>query len=96
MGDFYIQDSAQGVCKRVMAAWDLYIHLSAQGVCKWSGDRDASKFHLESCLDAVATRIICCPHPSPPPRGRGQFGGLDSLGVRCSCVFTRQSARGGT
>ena len=25
--------------------------------------------------------VVCCPHPHPPPRGRGYFGGLSCFGL---------------
>ena len=25
--------------------------------------------------------VVCCPHPDPPPRGRGYFGGLSCFGL---------------
>ena len=34
------------------------------------------------CL-VVAPQVVCCPHPCPPPRGRGQFGG----GMLSGCWF---------
>ena len=49
----------------------VYIRLSARGVCIWG-----------YCVGVVAARFFCCPHPSPPPRGRGQYGGFHSAALR--------------
>ena len=40
------------------------------------------------CL-VVAPQVVCCPHPCPPPRGRGQFGGVMLSGCRFGlCVWS--------
>ena len=42
---------------------------------EWRGQLGRSGEVVGFCLPVVAARVVGCPHPVPPPRGRGLIGG---------------------